>query len=65
MVQELITHLSGCPVVRFKARSVMTDGDKDRKTPVRNLGGGGSGVFTTQVEQELIAGRIDIAVPAL
>jgi hydroxymethylbilane synthase len=24
MVQELITHLSGCPVVRFKARSVMT-----------------------------------------
>jgi hydroxymethylbilane synthase len=65
MVQELITHLSGCPVVRFKARSVMTDGDKDRKTPVRNLGGGGSGVFTTQVEQELIAGRIDIAVHSL
>ena len=66
MVQELITHLSGCPVVRFKARSVMTDGDKDRKTPVRNLGGGGAGgVFTTLVEQELIAGRIDIAVHSL
>ena len=65
MVQELITHLSGCPVVRFKARSVMTDGDKDRKTPVRNLGGAGGGVFTTQVEQELIAGRIDIAVHSL
>lgn len=47
MVQELITHLSGCPVVRFKARPVMTGGDKDRKTPVRNLGGGAGGVFTT------------------
>jgi hydroxymethylbilane synthase len=65
MVQELIAHLSGCPVVRFKARSVMTDGDKDRKTPVRNLGGGQGGVFTTQVEQELIAGCIDIAVHSL
>jgi hydroxymethylbilane synthase len=65
MVQELITHLSGCPVVQFKARSVMTDGDKDRKTPVRNLGGGEGGVFTTQLEQELLAGRIDIAVHSL
>jgi hydroxymethylbilane synthase len=65
MVQELITHLSGCPVVTFKARSVMTDGDKDRKTPVRDLGGGGGGVFTTQLEQELLAGRVDIAVHSL
>jgi hydroxymethylbilane synthase len=65
MVQELITHLSGCPVVTFKARSVMTDGDKDRKTLVRNLGGGAGGVFTTQLEQELLAGRVDIAVHSL
>ena len=65
MVQELITHLSGCPVVRFSARSVMTDGDKDRKTPLRNLGGGEGGVFTTQLEQELLAGNIDIAVHSL
>jgi hypothetical protein len=65
MVQELITHLSGCPVVRFKARSVMTDGDKDRKTLVRNLGGGAGGVFTTQLEQELLAGKVDIAVHSL
>ena len=40
MVRELIDHLSGCPVVRFKARSVMTSGDKDRKTPLADLGGG-------------------------
>jgi len=65
MVQELITHLSGCPVVRFRARSVMTDGDKDRKTPIRNLGGGEGGVFTTQLEQELLGGRVDIAVHSL
>jgi hydroxymethylbilane synthase len=65
MVQELIAHLSGCPVVRFKARSVMTDGDRDRKTPLRNLGGGESGVFTTQLEQQLLAGRVDIAVHSL
>lgn len=65
MVQELITHLSGCPVVQFKARSVMTEGDKDRKTSLRDLGGGEGGVFTTQLEQELLAGRVDIAVHSL
>jgi hydroxymethylbilane synthase len=65
MVQELITHLGGCPVVDFRARSVMTDGDKDRKTAVRNLAGGGGGVFTTRLEQELLAGRVDIAVHSL
>ena len=65
MVQELIGHLGGCPVVEFKARSVMTDGDRDRRTPVRNLGGGAGGVFTTQLEAELLAGRVDIAVHSL
>jgi hydroxymethylbilane synthase len=65
MVQELITHLSGCPVVKFTAKSVMTDGDKDRKTPLRDLGGGEGGVFTTQLEQELLAGNVDIAVHSL
>ena len=65
MVQELIGHLSGCPVVQFKARSVMSDGDKDRKSPVRELGGGEGGVFTTQLEEELRAGRVDIAVHSL
>jgi hydroxymethylbilane synthase len=65
MVQELITHLSGCPVVRFKSRSVMTDGDKDRKSLLRDIGGGAGGLFTTQLEQELLAGRADIAVHSL
>jgi hydroxymethylbilane synthase len=65
MVQELIERLESCPVVRFKARSVMTSGDKDRKTSLRELGGGAGGLFTTQVEQELLAGRVDIAVHSL
>jgi hydroxymethylbilane synthase len=65
MVRELIEHLGSCPVMRFRARSVMTDGDRDRKTPLRELGGGGGGLFTTQLEGELLAGRVDIAVHSL
>jgi hydroxymethylbilane synthase len=65
MVRELIDHLSGCPVVRFRSKVVMTDGDRDRKTSVRELGGGAGGLFTTQVERELLAGRIDIAMHSL
>src|ERR1700729_4640482 len=66
MVRELTDRLAGCPVVEFKARSVMTDGDRDRKSPVRDLGGDGAGgVFTTQLEAELLAGRVDIAVHSL
>lgn len=65
MVRELIDHLSGCPVVHFKARSVMTSGDKDRKTSFKELSGGEGGLFTTQLEQELIAGQVDIAVHSL
>jgi hydroxymethylbilane synthase len=65
MVRELIDHLGSCPVVSFKARSVMTDGDKDRKTSLRDLAGSERGLFTTQLEQELLAGRVDIAVHSL
>jgi hydroxymethylbilane synthase len=65
MVRELIEHLGACPVVEFRATSVMTDGDRDRKSPIRALGGGEGGVFTTQLEQELLAGTVDIAVHSL
>ena len=65
MVRELIDYLAGCPVVQFKAKSVMTSGDKDRKTSVRELAGGEGGLFTTQLEQELMAGRVDVAVHSL
>jgi len=65
MVRELIGHLGSCPVVAIKARSVMSDGDRDRQSAMRDLGGGTGGVFTTRLEQELLAGRIDIAVHSL
>lgn len=65
MVRELIDHLSGCPVVRFKSRSVLTSGDKDRRTSLRELSSGDGGLFTTQLEQELRAGRVDIGVHSL
>lgn len=66
MVAELIDLLDSCPVVRFKATAVMTDGDRDRRTPLRELGGGAAGgLFTTRLEEELLAGRIDIAVHSL
>jgi hydroxymethylbilane synthase len=65
MVTELITLLGECPVVKFKARAVMTDGDKDRKTPVRELGGTQGGLFTNQLQEELHARRVDVAVHSL
>jgi hydroxymethylbilane synthase len=65
MVHELIAHLGTCPVVQFKARAVMTNGDRDRKTPLRNLGAGENGVFTTQLEDALLTGKVDVAVHSL
>ncbi len=65
MVRELIDHLGSCPVTRFKARTVLTDGDRDRKTSLRELSSGDTGLFTTQLEHELLAGRVDIAVHSL
>src|ERR1051326_838818 len=66
MVKEVLARLEACPVVRFKNRVVMTDGDKDRKSRLGDVNGaGGSGVFSGQLEQELAAGRIDIAVHSL
>jgi hydroxymethylbilane synthase len=66
MVAELTDLLGSCPVVRFRPKAVMTDGDRDRRTPLRELGGGeAGGLFTSQLEEELLAGRIDVAVHSL
>jgi hydroxymethylbilane synthase len=65
MVRELISYLSGRDVLELKARWVKTEGDQDRKTPLRDLGGGPGGVFTTHLERELLAGTVDIAVHSL
>jgi hydroxymethylbilane synthase len=69
MVAEFLARLGGpCPVVKFKNRVVMTDGDRDRKNSLREVSGAsgnGSGAFSNQLGQELLEGRIDIAVHSL
>ena len=69
MVAEFLAGLGGpCPVVEFTNRVVMTDGDRDRKSSLREVSGAsgnGSGAFTNQLAQELLAGRIDVAVHSL
>jgi hydroxymethylbilane synthase len=66
MVAEFLAGLGGsCPVVRFQNRVVLTDGDKDRRSPMSAVGGASGGAFTSQLEAELRAGRIDVAVHSL
>jgi hydroxymethylbilane synthase len=66
MVAEFLAGLGGsCPVVRFQNRVVLTDGDRDRRSPMSVVGGASGGAFTSQLEAELRAGRIDVAVHSL
>jgi hydroxymethylbilane synthase len=66
MVMEFLSRLGGpCPVVRFKNRVVMTDGDRDRKSPLSEVGGVSGGAFSSQLELELAERRIDLAVHSL
>ncbi len=62
---EYLTQLRGpCPVVQFKNRVVMTEGDRNRKSTLSEVSRG-SGAFSNQLEQELLEGRIDVAVHSL
>jgi hydroxymethylbilane synthase len=67
MVMEYLSRLGGpCPVVRFRNRVVMTDGDKDRRSPLSQVSGAsGGGAFSNRLEQELLEHRIDLAVHSL
>jgi hydroxymethylbilane synthase len=69
MVAEFLARLGGpCPVVKFRNKVVMTDGDRDRKNSLREVSGAsgtGSGAFSNQLGQELLEGRIDVAVHSL
>ena len=66
MVAEFLAGLGGsCPVVRFQNRVVLTDGDRDRRSPMSAVGGADGGAFTSQLEAELRAGRVDVAVHSL
>ncbi len=66
MVAEFLARLGGpCPVVKFKNRVVMTAGDRDRTSSLREVSGTGSGAFSNQLAHKLREGRIDIAVHSL
>jgi hydroxymethylbilane synthase len=65
MVRELLDHLGSCPVLRFKVKTVLSDGDRDRRSPVQELRSADGGVFTNRLQEELLAGRIDLAVHSL
>jgi hydroxymethylbilane synthase len=65
MVAEFLAGLGSCPVVRFQNRVVLTDGDRDRRSPLSAVGGASGGAFTSQLEAELREGRIDVAVHSL
>src|SRR6202050_4062485 len=66
MGKELLVHLGSCPVVKFRVKAVVTDGDRDPRPPLRELAGTDAGGFSpNQLQDELSAGRIDIAVHSL
>lgn len=46
-------------------RAITTTGDRIRDVPLPTLGEQGKGLFTKELEEEMIAGRIDIAVHSL
>lgn len=51
------------PALRVEVVEVQSEGDADRQTPLRVLGG--RGVFVRAVEQALLDGRADVAVHSL
>jgi hydroxymethylbilane synthase len=66
MVAELLDRLrTAHPDVVWTQHTVMTTGDLDRTTSLGELSASGAGVFASQVEAALLAGRIDVAVHSL
>ena len=51
------------PDLTWKVRTLLTEGDRRPRVPLREMAG--RGVFTTQLEEALKAGEIDIAVHSL
>jgi len=51
------------PDLDVRIKKIVTSGDKDKKTALWNLPG--TGFFTSQVEDELLAGKADFAVHSL
>ncbi len=48
------------PALTIEQREIVTEGDRDRKTPLAEAGS--PGIFTRAIEERLLAGEIDLAV---
>jgi hydroxymethylbilane synthase len=66
MVAEVLDHLSVAhPEHTWVRRTIMSAGDQDRTSSLRDLASSGAGVFAGAVEQALLDGEIDVAVHSL
>ncbi|WP_460772978.1 hydroxymethylbilane synthase [Nocardiopsis nanhaiensis] len=66
MVTEVLDHLSTThPEHAWVRRTIMSAGDQDRTSSLRDLASSGAGVFAGAVEHALMGGEIDVAVHSL
>lgn len=66
MVAEVLDHLSAAyPEHTWVRRIIMSVGDQDRTSSLRDLASSSAGVFAGAVEQALLDGEIDVAVHSL
>jgi hydroxymethylbilane synthase len=61
LVRKALARLD--PTVEFRSIEITTEGDRDLRTPLPEIGG--KGVFTQELEQALKDGTIDLAVHSL
>ena len=61
LVRKALARLD--PTVAFRSVEITTEGDRDLRTPLPEIGG--KGVFTQELEQALRDGTIDLAVHSL
>jgi len=58
-----LIEMHGCDEASFEIVVIKTTGDKVQDRPLRELGG--KGLFTKEIEEALLGGRIDIAVHSM
>ena len=56
---------ASAPELRVELVEIKTMGDRDRNSPLSQLGAAGTGLFTKEIQQALLDGRVEIAVHSL